>query len=60
MDIRWAFILATGLILAAFIQGGIYGVVNGGDRTAFRINKFTGEVSWCPYTRCVVLPEAIQ
>ncbi len=56
MNVRWAIILATGLILAAFIHGGIYTMVAAGeggshDLTgivfAYRVNKFTGAVAMC-------------
>jgi hypothetical protein len=33
-------ILAAGLILAAFLNGGVYQIVGG----AYRLNRFTGEV----------------
>jgi hypothetical protein len=40
---RVAIILAAGLVLAAFLNGGIYQFANGGGSN-YRLNRFTGQI----------------
>ena len=46
LDIRWAIVIAIGLIIAAFVHGGIY-QMSAGNEVAWRVNKFTGSVQAC-------------
>jgi len=46
LDIRWAIIIALGLIIAAYVHGGIY-EMESSEGIAWRVNKFTGSVQVC-------------
>ena len=54
MGTRVAIILALGLIIAAFIHGGLYHATSAGGETpiVWRINKFTGSVFVCVGVMC--------
>jgi len=66
MEVRWATVLAIGIILAAFLHGGIYQVViagagsgGGGEGisgdygfNAYRLNRFTGDMVFCQTSFC--------
>lgn len=51
MDWRWVIVLAAGLILAAFVHGGVYQIV-GTPVYVYRLNKFTGQITFCVATEC--------
>ncbi len=51
-NFRWVIVLAVALILAAFIQGGIYEFDSVGTGGGFRVNKFTGSVAFCAGAEC--------
>jgi len=46
MDWRWMVVLVIGLILTAFVHGGVYQIVGAGNG-AYRLNRFTGQVTFC-------------
>ena len=46
MDIRSALILAVAIVLAALVNGRIYATA-GGEGGVYRLNKFTGALTWC-------------
>lgn len=62
MTIRSVIIIGFALILAALIHGGIYQMVIAGsggggegitgDVRAYRLNRFTGHVDFCPRNVC--------
>jgi hypothetical protein len=59
MDMRWAMILAAGLVLAALAHGGVYEITTpAGGQVDFvgiyRVNKFTGSVLFCAARACYV------
>ena len=62
MDMKSAIVVWRGLILAAFLHGGMYQMVIAGsggggegiagDVRAYRVNRFTGEIDHCAAFRC--------
>jgi hypothetical protein len=45
MSDRAAYVLSAAIILAAFLYGGVYRFGTG-SRSSYRLNRFTGSVTW--------------
>lgn len=52
MDIRFAIIPTIGLIVAAFLHGGLYVPVTLGENNYSIVNRLTGGVTYCQRAWC--------
>lgn len=57
MEIRTVIVLALGLVFAAFIHGGVYQLVPSGENMVHRVNKLTGDVTFCVGYQCASAKE---
>ncbi len=54
MEMKVALIVALGIVIAAFVHGGVYTGLRTSQEAAvlYRVNKFTGDVAFCRADVC--------